>query len=156
MATYGIPEADIARVIGIDPKTLRKHYRDELDTGHIMALAKVAESLFRKATSDSPQSVTTAIFWLKTRGGWRENPRDQHSTQNTDLSKHSDEELDGMIAALQKTMAEQNLLPAPAADEESDDARSGEGVYHCPCAMSHRRSDLRCLRLAEAFMERIA
>lgn len=33
MAAYGVPEADIARVLGIDPKTVRKHYRDELDTG---------------------------------------------------------------------------------------------------------------------------
>ena len=33
MAAYGVPEADIARVIGIDPKTLRKHYRGELDIG---------------------------------------------------------------------------------------------------------------------------
>ena len=41
----------------IDPKTLRKHYRDELDTGQIKATAKVAESLFRKATSDGSQSV---------------------------------------------------------------------------------------------------
>ena len=40
MAGYGIPEPDIARVIGIDPKTLRKHYRTELDTGHVKANAK--------------------------------------------------------------------------------------------------------------------
>ncbi len=73
MAGYGIPEADIARVLGIDPKTLRKHYRDELDTGHILANAKVAESLFRKATGDHRQAVTAAIFWLKTRAGWKEN-----------------------------------------------------------------------------------
>ena len=33
MAAYGVPEADIATVIGIDPKTLRKHYRTELNTG---------------------------------------------------------------------------------------------------------------------------
>jgi hypothetical protein len=33
MAAYGIPEPDISRVVGIDPKTLRKHYRDELDLG---------------------------------------------------------------------------------------------------------------------------
>lgn len=72
MAGYGIPEADIARVLDIDPKTLRKHYRDELDTGHIIANAKVAESLFRKATGDHRQSVTAAIFWLKTRARWRE------------------------------------------------------------------------------------
>ena len=34
------------------PKTLRKHYRDELDTGQVKASAKVAESLFRKAVCD--------------------------------------------------------------------------------------------------------
>ena len=66
------PETDIARVLGIDPKTLRKYYREELDTGHVKANAKVAESLFRKATSDHRQSVTAAIFWLKTRAGWKE------------------------------------------------------------------------------------
>ena len=33
MAAYGIPEDNISRVIGVDPKTLRKHYRDELDLG---------------------------------------------------------------------------------------------------------------------------
>ena len=72
MAGYGVPEADIARVLGVDPKTLRRHYRDELDTGHIKATAKVAENLYRKATTDGPQSVTAAIFWLKTRAGWKE------------------------------------------------------------------------------------
>ena len=72
MAAYGVPEPSIARVVGIDAKTLRKHYREELDTGHIKATAKVAESLFRKATSDGAQSVTAAIFWLKTRASWRE------------------------------------------------------------------------------------
>jgi len=72
MAAYGVPEADIARVVGIDPKTLRKHYREELDTGQIKANSKVAESLYRKATTDGPQSVTAAIFWLKTRARWKE------------------------------------------------------------------------------------
>lgn len=72
MAAYGVTEPDIARVIGIDPKTLRKHYRDELATGHIKANSKVAESLFRKAIGDGPQSVTAAIFWLKTRARWKE------------------------------------------------------------------------------------
>ena len=78
MAGYGVPELDIARVIGIDAKTLRKHYRDELDTGQIKATARVAEFLFHKATTEGPQCVTAAIFWLKTRGGWRETPQDHH------------------------------------------------------------------------------
>src|SRR5690242_11392933 len=76
MAGFGVPEVHIAKVIDIDPKTLRKHYRSELDKAHIQATAKVAESLFRKATGEGPQSVTAAIFWLKTRGGWRETPQD--------------------------------------------------------------------------------
>jgi hypothetical protein len=72
MAAYGVPELDIAEVIGVDPKTLRKHYRAELRQGHTKANSRVAESLYRKATSEGPQSVTAAIFWLKTRAAWRE------------------------------------------------------------------------------------
>ena len=72
MAAYGISEADIATVIGIDPKTLRKHYRQELNTGGIKANSKVAESLYKKALGDGAQSVTAAIFWLKTRAQWKE------------------------------------------------------------------------------------
>lgn len=71
-AGYGIPEADIAGVIGIAPKTLRKHYRTELDHGHTKANARVAENLFRKATGEGREAVTAAIFWLKARAGWRE------------------------------------------------------------------------------------
>jgi len=72
MAAYGVPEADVARVLDIDAKTLRKHYRDELDTGHIKANSKIAESLFRKATGDGREAVIAAIFWLKTRAHWKE------------------------------------------------------------------------------------
>ena len=72
MAGYGVPEADIGRVLGIDAKTLRKHYRDELDNGHVKANVKVAENLYRKATGEGRESVTAAIFWLKTRARWKE------------------------------------------------------------------------------------
>jgi hypothetical protein len=33
MAGFGIPHTDIAPFIGIDTKTLRKHFREELDRG---------------------------------------------------------------------------------------------------------------------------
>src|SRR5436190_14998476 len=72
MAGFGLPETDIATVLDIDPKTLRKHYRHELSKGSIKANTKVAESLYRKALSDGSQSVTAAIFWLKTRAHWKE------------------------------------------------------------------------------------
>lgn len=72
MSGFGVPEADIAGIIGIDPKTLRKHYRLELDQGHTKANMKVAENLFRKATGEGREAVIAAIFWLKTRAGWKE------------------------------------------------------------------------------------
>jgi hypothetical protein len=68
LAGYGVPEAEIAGMVGVDPKTLRKHYRHELAFGHTKANAKVAENLFRKATGEGRESVIAAIFWLKARG----------------------------------------------------------------------------------------
>ena len=49
------------------PKTRRKHYRDELDTGQVKASAR-AESLFRKAVGDGPQSVFCARPYGQFRG----------------------------------------------------------------------------------------
>jgi hypothetical protein len=54
----------------------------------------VAESLFRKATTDGAQSVTAAIFWLKTRGGWRESPQSHQVEMGVRrVSEMSDQEL---------------------------------------------------------------
>lgn len=78
LAGYGVPEPAIAAMIGIDAKTLRKHYRFELDHGHTKANAKVAENLYRKATGDGRESVTAAIFWLKTRAAWKETMVQEH------------------------------------------------------------------------------
>ena len=72
MAGYGVPETEIAGLLGIDPKTLRKYYRGELDHGHTKANVKVAENLYIKATGEGRESVTAAIFWLKCRAGWKE------------------------------------------------------------------------------------
>lgn len=72
LAGYGVTESEISGMLAIDPKTLRKHYRSELDLGHVKANAKVAENLFRKATGEGREAVTAAIFWLKTRARWRE------------------------------------------------------------------------------------
>jgi hypothetical protein len=72
MAGYGIPEADIAGVLEIDVDTLRRHFPRELKSAHVKANARVAENLFRKATGDGREAVVAAIFWLKTRAGWKE------------------------------------------------------------------------------------
>jgi hypothetical protein len=97
LAAYGIPEPDIGRVVGIDPKTLRKHYREELDLGETKANAQVAGFLFNSAKNGN---VTAQIFWLKTRAKWREVPtelRHSGSIARKDLSELSDQELMDMI-----------------------------------------------------------
>lgn len=72
MTGFGIPKHEIARLLKIDGKTLNKHFDQELATGQTEATAKVAASLFRKATGDGQGSVVAAIFWLKCRAGWRD------------------------------------------------------------------------------------
>src|ERR1700730_12114013 len=65
----GIPQDDIAKLIGCAPKTLRKRFRDELDGGGAEANATIAGYLFAAAKGGS---VTAMIFWMKTRAHWRE------------------------------------------------------------------------------------
>jgi len=98
MAAYGIPEFDIARVVGVDAKTLRKHYRDELDLGETKANAQVAGYLFNAAKNGN---VTAQIFWLKTRAKWREVPlelRHSGSIRAREPYEYTNEELISIIA----------------------------------------------------------
>ena len=75
LASYGVPEDDIARVVSVAPHTLRKHYRDQLDNGQTRSNAQVAGFLFAAAQKGN---VTAMIFWLKCRARWSE-PRDPTS-----------------------------------------------------------------------------
>jgi hypothetical protein len=45
MSGFGIPHDDIATLLEIDPKTLRKHFRRELDRGSIEATARPLQDL---------------------------------------------------------------------------------------------------------------
>src|SRR4051794_35682031 len=63
MATYGIPQLDIARVVGISKNTLEKHYRDELDLAASKANAMVGQNLFRMATEKDFKAIPAAVFW---------------------------------------------------------------------------------------------
>jgi hypothetical protein len=100
MAAYGIPAGDIGRVSGIDPKTLRTCYRDELDLGVTKANAQIAGFLFAAAKSGN---VTAQIFWLKTRARWKEPPAEHKysgSLGSYDLTKVTDADLDRLEAIL--------------------------------------------------------
>jgi hypothetical protein len=71
----GLTHDQIAKVMGISDESLRKHFREELDTGEAKLNAKVAQNLFNIATSKQSGCVPAAIFWMKTRAGWREKDR---------------------------------------------------------------------------------
>ncbi len=68
LAAVGIPQDDVAKIIGCSPKTLRKHFRHELNVASTEATAAVGGFLFQAARSGN---VTAMIFWLKTRGRWK-------------------------------------------------------------------------------------
>lgn len=98
LAGYGVPELNIASVIGIDPKTLRKHYRHELDTAFITANARVAQSLFKMATEG--QNVAAAIFWMKARAGWTEKQSIEVTTNaERPITEYTDAELVRLIGS---------------------------------------------------------
>ena len=78
MSAVGITQGDIAKVIagGIDEKTLRKHFREELDTASIRANSEVGGHLFNKAKGGD---TTAMIWWTKTRMGWKETNVNEHA-----------------------------------------------------------------------------
>lgn len=83
----GIPQDDIALVLGISKNTLRKHYEKELKIGGIIASAEVGGNLFRM-TKTHPAA---AIFWKKTRDGWREKDDAPKEEQQGDIVLHRGE-----------------------------------------------------------------
>ncbi|RWO75695.1 hypothetical protein ACN2CC_29230 [Mesorhizobium muleiense] len=72
LAGFGLSTADIACVLATDEQDLKATYAHELESGAIKANARVAESLYRRATGEGREAVTAAIFWLKTRARWKE------------------------------------------------------------------------------------
>ena len=76
LAAVGIPQNEIAAVLGIDKKTLGKYYRQEIDESMTMANAAVAGKLYAAAMAGS---VSAQIFWCKTRLKWRETDRVEHT-----------------------------------------------------------------------------
>jgi len=79
LKSFGVPLDEIADYIGIDRKTLSKHYDDEIKAAQIKANANVAKFLYSAASGKSLDSGAThsdciraAMFWAKTRMQWRE------------------------------------------------------------------------------------
>jgi hypothetical protein len=133
LAAYGIPEEDLARTIGehgIDAKTLRKHFRRELNVASTKANSAVAQTLYQMATSGKCPAAT--MFWLKCRAGWKEISVMQHSgpqggpiqISNGDLDKRITDELARIAAS--RTVA--NVPGAANAGTEDETAVPVEGL----------------------------
>jgi len=65
----GLPHEQIAILVGVDAKTLRKHYKAELDAGKAKANGQIAKTLFNKAIAGD---TTSLIWWTKAQMRWSE------------------------------------------------------------------------------------
>jgi len=73
-SSVGTPQEEIARYIGCSVTTLRVHFEEELHRGATSANLKVGGNLFQAATGpiDKMSTVNAAIWWSKSRMGWKE------------------------------------------------------------------------------------
>jgi len=81
----GLPHDKICRLVisprtdaPISGETLRKHFRQELDTGSAVADLAIGNALFRHATGSGAGAVAAAIWWTKARMGWKETQQQQY------------------------------------------------------------------------------
>ena len=93
LVSFGVPQEKIASYIGISHPTLRKHYHHELGFSSIKANAQVARYLFSLASGQAINSgathgdcKTAAMFWAKTRMGWRETNHIDHTSSDGSLA----------------------------------------------------------------------
>lgn len=83
LCNLGMTQLQIARILHISEPTLRKHYREELDAGDARATSEVARNMLNIARDPEHKSAAmVGMFWLKTKGGWRETTKLEHTGAN--------------------------------------------------------------------------
>ncbi|TCA38497.1 RNA polymerase subunit sigma-70 [Rhizobium leguminosarum bv. viciae] len=70
LASQGIPQAEICRVLAVSEKTLRRRYRPELDRGAAKLQAALLGHLLRLAAGGDDVALRAIIFLLRSRFGW--------------------------------------------------------------------------------------
>jgi len=91
LISYGVPVKQVAAYIGIDDKTLSKHYREIMDEAKAKAHAQVGRFLFQAASGSLIEKgatfadcIRSAIFYAKTQMGFREVDRDESPADAAD------------------------------------------------------------------------
>lgn len=98
LASFGVPQEEIATYLDIDPKTLRKYYKDELLQSRLKVHARVGSFLVNAATGAALKQgtgatyrdcLTAAIFYGKTRMGLKETSGLEHSSPDGSMTPRS-------------------------------------------------------------------
>jgi hypothetical protein len=116
LVTNGATQDRVAEHLGIDPKTLRKHYAEQLNFGTETLLAKVLGNLASIACHGRGlPAVAAAKYLLSCRGGYREHavlafePADRALEES---GKAAREIIEERLASLAKRNAELAKLEA--------------------------------------------
>jgi transposase-like protein len=131
---------DIARLVGISDETLRKYYRDELDSGRQKCLARVEMAVYQVASDpDHRDFAAMAKFFLKSKANWTETNRVEHTgadgqpiqaqvavsnvLDSTRLNAEQRQNLREILQAAQRPVNVINQVPETHTeiDDESDD-----------------------------------
>lgn len=74
----GLSPDDIAQQIGIDKRTLYKHFRAELDHGKATIVSRVGAQVVKKALAGDNAMM---VFYLRNHGGdaWKDKQRHEHA-----------------------------------------------------------------------------
>ena len=108
MTGLGLTQEQIGKILGVSEDTLQRHYADEIANGVAKANVQVAQNLFNIATSREQGSVAAAIFWMKSRGKWKEVNHVAHGGDDERAPIKIDANLKGLSDAELDQM--QNLL----------------------------------------------
>jgi hypothetical protein len=107
MIGFGNTIDQVALIIGTSPRTLKRYYKAELQTGYVVVKGQLETSLFKNAMSGNQRAIE---FALTTRFGYR--VRSQHEIMGEgggpvrtapaeiDLTKLSDDQLAQLEAIL--------------------------------------------------------
>lgn len=82
MVAMGLTRPQIAQILGISDRTLVKYYEEDLAYGDKVINAAIVNNLARQALKDDFRAMPAAMFWAKTRMGWRDVSTVEHSGPN--------------------------------------------------------------------------
>ena len=80
---FGLTHEQIAKLVGCDAKTLRKHFKNALETGREKLTMAIGSQLYKKAMNGD---TISAIFLAKTKAGFTEKVEHEGLPNNISVS----------------------------------------------------------------------